>query len=212
MFKALSTRNNPSHSLANRGPEGLLAHNFPHLDGANGYDGVPTGSPPKAQAYAYGVGGPQGAPLGPEIAQPYNTGPAFLAGQPTHSHSWGHGSEANPSTSQNYPGGHTTLRGPFTQPVWMQQSDSVTMSQLVRNSSGHQHTSTLATGALPFSDYYPSVPIQQVTFAHEASNRIQLSNSFGASGRAKALTGSFMVPSPSNPNISNNFQQAQFPH
>lgn len=214
MFKTLSDGNSPSHSLANPGTEALLAHNFPLLDGANGSGSgsVPTGSPPKAQAYAYGVGSRQGAPLGLELAPLYNTGPAFLAGQPTHSQSSAYGSGANPSISQNYPGGHTALRGPFTQPIWMQQSDSVTMSQVVRTSSGHQQTSTLATGAPPFSDYYPSVPIQQATFAHEVSNRIQLSNSFGASGRAKASTGSFMVPSPSNPNISNNFQQAQFPH
>ncbi|KAG9044511.1 hypothetical protein FS837_008040 [Tulasnella sp. UAMH 9824] len=212
MLKALSTGNGPSHSLANPGSEGLLAHNFLQMDGANGYVSVPNGSPPKAQADAYGVGNLREVPLGLEIAPSYNTGPAFFAGQPTHSQSSGYQSEANPSISQTYPGGHATLKGPFPQSFWMQQSNSVTMAQAVRTTSGHHPTSRPATGVPPFSDYYPSVPIQEVTFAHQASNSTQLSNPFGASGRAKALTGSFTVPSPANPNISNNLQQAHFSH
>ncbi|KAG8895595.1 hypothetical protein FRC00_007244, partial [Tulasnella sp. 408] len=183
MLNALSTGNGPSHSLANPGSEALLAHSFLQMDGANGYDSVPNGSPPRGQANAHGVGGIQQVPFGLEVAPSYNTGPCFLGGQLTHPQSSRHGSEANPIISQAYPGGHTALRGPFSQPIWMQQSDSATMSQVVRTSSGHQQTPTLATGAPPFSNYCPSVPIQQVTVAYQAPNRTQRSNYFGASGR-----------------------------
>lgn len=204
----VSTRDGPSHPMPNFGRGPVVAHGPSQMIQTDAHDGIPYRSLLTPQAGAYGVTAPQGAPLGLGIPPSYNpVGPAFPSEQPARPKPSGYGFEVNPGITRPYSGGHTRLGGPFPGHSWVQQSD---MPQVAGTSSGHQQTSIIATGAPLLSDYCLPIPDPQVTSAYHATTRGQLSNHSRASGKAKTSTGPSVVPSPANPDNSNDLQQAQF--
>ncbi|KAG9044513.1 hypothetical protein FS837_008042 [Tulasnella sp. UAMH 9824] len=137
MLEAFSTGDS-LNSVANHGQGAVAFQDYPQMNQAGGYGGIPDGLSLKTQIVSYGIQAPQGVPFDTEVGTLCNSfDPALLAGQPVHHQSSCHGSETSNGFPQTCPSGQHPHGGSFSQLCLIQQRDFTNMRQLSSTSFGH---------------------------------------------------------------------------